>query len=966
MAPSPTRASFNETTPLLNGDAAGADNGVGRRKEVIRDRTFGSKSSGFSLWGLQRRRSTRQNVLGDNDIESSRQEIEDNNASHFYFDTSAAGRWWEIFDLLLNVSFVALYIYNTSYRTREHPDERIPMRNHELDFLLAILILGQWFPRFWLSLDPATMTSIFAFLTIISTISIPILEAASWGLEDRKAKSIHLSETISITAFVHMVERTQHQQPGFWDVYYWIFVTSSSGLSTKIVPDDVLSRIVVLYLHGYKPHTKRDHVVVVGELEIHSVKDFLREFFCEDHGPSTMSTRVVMLNPEEPSEALKGLLVDPLYANRVTYVKGSTMNSHDLSKTKLENARACFILSANYADRVTSELGIIAQNCIASGFATLVNILITSIPEPSIRSFRRSYNVKKGGAWVKEYVQGLSMEIYSVTMSRCFRGLTFKAAAERIFLRHNSILFAIASAEKDLNDDKHFFHDSILMNPSDYVMQGGEQAYMIAMDAFTAEKVAGDADWLLRLIVKERLNGKRTGSLKTQMTRTSLVWSRSGRKNSDSVDDDNEENGGSTSTAPVRPDEVSSGRASPIKEAAIPEHIPIRSTSLSTLKVDVNASPLKTTNETLSPVEAEATPESPQKNRSDLVFMGVKGEGYNVDVNSSQNLEMALAPAPQPKADISEKLPESFLENHLTPVPAELMTPSPIMTPKPSDLCDHLLICSLNTDGFPSNLAFLLAPVRLRYPEMGIVILAPVDPDDEERDRLLAYSLVHIVHGSALSRNRLEEMRCRAWFIKPAVGFLNIESIAKSDVFITVEFLHASNMKLMGSWDEYYSKIDVYGHSILPAFASGHVFSKSMLNTLLVQTYYNPHLLVILKHLIFSYKAYHPNAVRHGSTSSIWGDNPVSPESPDITEHGQVFKLKIPKKYIGQKYALLFVRAMRDHSALCIALYRYEEVKGNPVRLCVFEPGTGNEDPEGGCRIFVGKRGACFVIERLA
>jgi hypothetical protein len=60
------------------------------------------------------------------------------------------------------------------------------------------------------------------------------------------------------------------------------------------------------------------------------------------------------------------------------------------------------------------RLGIIAQNCITPGFTTLINILITSVPEASIRSFSRTYNASKGGMWVKDYVKGVAMEIYPV------------------------------------------------------------------------------------------------------------------------------------------------------------------------------------------------------------------------------------------------------------------------------------------------------------------------------------------------------------------------------------------------------------------------------------------------------------------------------------------------------------------------------------------------------------------------
>jgi hypothetical protein len=38
-------------------------------------------------------------------------------------------------------------------------------------------------------------------------------------------------------------------------------------------------------------------------------------------------------------------------ANRVTYIKGWTTNSHHLSKAKVESASACFIMAADYTER---------------------------------------------------------------------------------------------------------------------------------------------------------------------------------------------------------------------------------------------------------------------------------------------------------------------------------------------------------------------------------------------------------------------------------------------------------------------------------------------------------------------------------------------------------------------------------------------------------------------------------------
>ncbi|KAJ3318878.1 hypothetical protein HDU76_000704, partial [Blyttiomyces sp. JEL0837] len=327
----------------------------------------------------------------------------------FYLDNSTAGRWWEVFDFTINSLFALLYIFNSTYN-----DGHIPPFNHQVDTLIAAVLLGQWLPFLWLSMDPdavrssLSLSSLFATIPVIATnllirpyllpgLAGTYMDAGGiallypfrfWRLHlsilriVKPHKNFAVSLLLTVTSFVHMVERSQNPALSFWDVFYWIFVTASSGLSTKIVPDNLLSRLVVIYVmitgfvflppaiaelldlfrkkskydHSYRASNDREHIVVVGDLDLTALRNFLREFFCEDHGPSTMTTRVVLMNPAEPSEGLKALFADPLYANRVTYVKGSTLSAHDLEKIKISTCRACFILASDYSDKNPSEV----------------------------------------------------------------------------------------------------------------------------------------------------------------------------------------------------------------------------------------------------------------------------------------------------------------------------------------------------------------------------------------------------------------------------------------------------------------------------------------------------------------------------------------------------------------------------------------------------------------------------------
>jgi len=60
---------------------------------------------------------------------------------------------------------------------------------------------------------------------------------------------------------------------------------------------------------------------------------------------------VVILNPNEPINRVKTFLSDPLYAHRVQYIRGSSLESRSLKKANAKNASAYFILAKKYTQQ---------------------------------------------------------------------------------------------------------------------------------------------------------------------------------------------------------------------------------------------------------------------------------------------------------------------------------------------------------------------------------------------------------------------------------------------------------------------------------------------------------------------------------------------------------------------------------------------------------------------------------------
>jgi hypothetical protein len=186
------------------------------------------------------------------------------------------------------------------------------------------------------------------------------------SLKQTTQKGIKIALTIFhtllvITSLVHIVELHQRvENVDFFDVFYFVAVSSTTGLATDIVPDTLVSRTVILivmvigaiylpsslaelldlssrkskYVHRYRLKSFQDHIVIMGAFDAAILGDFLREFFCLDHGTETMNMIVVILSPNEPTSEIVAILNDAYYVRRVKYVRGQETSFHSLSKVE--------------------------------------------------------------------------------------------------------------------------------------------------------------------------------------------------------------------------------------------------------------------------------------------------------------------------------------------------------------------------------------------------------------------------------------------------------------------------------------------------------------------------------------------------------------------------------------------------------------------------------------------------------
>ncbi|XP_068724952.1 potassium channel subfamily T member 2-like isoform X3 [Montipora capricornis] len=240
--------------------------------------------------------------------------------------------------------------------------------------------------------------------------------------------------------------------------------------------------------------------------------DFLNEFYADvrlqDH-------HVVLLCPSELDSALRILLQVPVWSQRVTYLKGSALIDEDLIRARVEDAVGCFILTDRYADdreaadkhtilrtwaiqdfAPTTHLyvqilkpenkfhvsfaeyvvcedelkhALLASNCVCPGISTFFTLLLHTLHE------------QRGSEdWHEMYGKCAGNEIYDIRlgeskMFRPFCNKTFTHTAFHVHRKYGVTLIAVQAAKKGRR---------ILLNPGPlHVMDYDDQCFYISISS---------------------------------------------------------------------------------------------------------------------------------------------------------------------------------------------------------------------------------------------------------------------------------------------------------------------------------------------------------------------------------------------------------------------------------------------------------------------------------------------------
>ncbi|XP_012663693.1 potassium channel subfamily T member 1 isoform X2 [Otolemur garnettii] len=245
----------------------------------------------------------------------------------------------------------------------------------------------------------------------------------------------------------------------------------------------------------HRAQTEKHVVLCVSSLKIDLLMDFLNEFYAH---PRLQDYYVVILCPTEMDIQVRRVLQIPLWSQRVIYLQGSALKDQDLMRAKMDNGEACFILSSRnevdrtaadhqtilrawavkdfapncplyvqilkpenkfhvkFADHVVCEeeckYALLALNCICPATSTLITLLV--------HTSRGQEGQESPEQWQRMYGRCSGNEVYHIRMgdSKFFREYEGKSFTYAAFHAHKKYGVCLIGLKRE--DDK-----SILLNP---------------------------------------------------------------------------------------------------------------------------------------------------------------------------------------------------------------------------------------------------------------------------------------------------------------------------------------------------------------------------------------------------------------------------------------------------------------------------------------------------------------------
>jgi len=696
----------------------------------------------------------------------------------------------------------------------------------------------------------------------------------------------------------------------FFDAFFFTSVSITNGPESKMVPDSTASRVAVLltllaaiiyipfgftqllklsqerpeYLTHFKPFPNHKYIILIGRFQLGCTFEFLKEFISDEFESQSTNTHIVILNPTPPDPDLENLLSRPEYKDRVTYVIGSGDSFRSLNRIHAENAAAFFIFTSFTDSHLMDD----PQNDAFELFSNLERYMADrdmanrsdSSSEPRrVRAFLRLETPK--------YL--INSEAFDKLISTGHFDTSYTNIDKyrMAFISHNCFVPGFSTLihmlVSSISQERKNRLKSLLPDSRDrsiwwdhgYIDSFCHQIYEIEIP----ESWQDNEFSLVACSIYKEFQAILLGvGTKTKNKDGPASYSRIFLNPShDKIDK------ASTNVAFVLT--VSEEKAKKIEQTSLP---------------DISRC------DTLPPIHVVSS-----SNSSEEIQM------ISISVMTDDAEPQSSTSAQDPYHSSSPPIHQSILRDHESGESASSTSHYNVTTESDPDdaipkFDNHILVCHGGT-AFPNASDRFVKFIRARNFHKTIVFFGLFFPSDHDKELLLDPQ-VHLVQRSPQRHANLLNVHIEKAFKVIILSSSNARTTqAICSAIRALDIVNGSNI-----WDKV--NFDFYSDEKLEyelenrAFSSSHLevldvlrrkvmtgrrFSLTMLDNLLCQTYFRPHVIKVVEKLLFN-----------------WDDNLEKLPQP------QIDILKLPKHLKGKPFIHLFNLLLKEQSSLALGLYR--------------------------------------------
>ena len=740
------------------------------------------------------------------------------------------------------------------------------------------------------------------------------------------------------------------------------------------------------------------HVVVCGDLREASLLEFFSELFHEDHNNDNL--HAVVLSGEPPWREMHSIMRNPKFALYVTFLEGSALNHVDLGRASVHTAAAIFIMTDKFTadpdqqdarailqqfslkryisawdlDHAPSfhmqlirvenmrhlemdteeqtdvvvclneiKMGIMALNVLYPGSSILIFNLLMSFADGDDDSddeagFSESKGIEEldeddGNDWVDEYLRGCDWEIYTTEISTELSGARLSSLSYMLYSRLGITLFGVQLT--DIKGCKH-----ILLNPEDFTIPrvGGYMGYQYTkVEGFVIAKNKTAAD-LSKVSLDPIAEGWREKGITREHSRLAILAVIC-----------------QTLALERRQETMSS------KDGILARHAGNhRESTLNHLREDFRE------REALHEDEGNDDSLSDMDFNEKIDWISLRKSVRKHDLATTQQEKLL-------------QLEETYMRNNYY-VPTETCDLSQVTITSSLDaefpsVRNHIIIIVKSL----ATLYDLVKPLRAKRNKclMTIVILSPNEMLPHVWSRLSQFEGLLFLRGNALQETDL--LRAGIFKAKHVVLLADVGgqeshnasttstsagpshgSDVEKDVTvdadaifayqtvrrlneradITVEIVRDDNIMFLDPSES------IPHFKVSPQFAAGTVFISSLLDTLSVQSFYNPDIINIVNHLVSGNNA---KLTSVDDYEELAADEEARKANDRLrARSSRIYEIPIPDGLPSMTYGCLFKQLIR-RSQIPLALmrgiikYRDQGALGNKLRYCFTNPPKDTE-----------------------